>query len=160
MKHIRLAFLLFTVFALTLMACGQAAPATEVPTVTEAPAITEAPAVALKVTGDVASDQAWTEDEVKAMPTMDAESVNNKGEKSTYTGVSINDLLVAAKPNTDATTVVFTAGDGTTAEVSLEELNACTDCIISFRNQGGFSVVMPGFPGDLQVKGVVEIQVK
>jgi hypothetical protein len=31
---------------------------------------------------------------------------------------------------------------------------------VSFRNQGGFSIVMPGYPGNMQVKGVVEIQVK
>ena len=37
---------------------------------------------------------------------------------------------------------------------------ACEDCIVSFRNQGGFSIVMPGYSGKLQVKGVVEIQVK
>jgi len=37
---------------------------------------------------------------------------------------------------------------------------ACTDCIVSFRDQGGFSIVMPNFPGKLQVKGVVEMQVK
>jgi hypothetical protein len=30
---------------------------------------------------------------------------------------------------------------------------------VSFRNQGGFSTVMPGFSGKLQVKGVVELQV-
>jgi len=116
--------------------------------------------VALKVTGNVATEQGWTDGEVRAMETMEAESTNNEGEVSTYTGVLITNLLAEAQPNADATAVVFVADDGTTAEVTLDELNACTDCIVSFRNQGGFSVVMPGFSGKLQVKGVVEIQIK
>jgi hypothetical protein len=72
----------------------------------------------------------------------------------------ITNLLTEAQPNADATSVVFVADDGYTAEITLEELNACPDCIVSFRNQGGFSTVMPDFSGKLQVKGVVEIQVK
>ena len=116
--------------------------------------------VALKVTGSVANEQAWTEAQVKEMDTMEAVSTNKDGETSTYTGVLITDLLAKAQPNADATTVVFLADDGYTAEISLEELNACADCIVSFRNQGGFSTVLPDFSGKLQVKGVVEFQVK
>jgi hypothetical protein len=70
------------------------------------------------------------------------------------------DLLDEAGLNADASAVVFVADDGYTAEISLEELQACLDCILSFRTQGGFSSVMPEFSGKLQVKGVVEIQVK
>ncbi|MBN1582527.1 MAG: substrate-binding domain-containing protein [Anaerolineae bacterium] len=116
--------------------------------------------VALKITGMVEQEMGWTEDQVKAMETMDAESTNKAGEVSTYTGVSIVSLLDLAKPQADAQTVVYVADDGFTGEVPLADVTACADCIISFRNQGGFSVVMPGFPGNVQVKGVVEIQIK
>jgi hypothetical protein len=115
---------------------------------------------ALKVTGQVTEEQAWSEDEVKAMETMEAESTNNKGETETYTGVLIADLLELAGPLPEATAVVFVANDGYTAEASLAEVLACADCIVSFRNQGGFSTVMPGYPGNMQVKGVIELQVK
>jgi hypothetical protein len=165
--------LMGVVLSLALSACGSPAtptpaPATGAPAATEAPATTKPPAateapvaaVALKVTGAVASEVAWTDAEVKAMNTLDVESTNNKGEKATYTGVLITDLLAQAQPNAEATTVVFVADDGYTAEIGLAELTACTDCIVSFRNQGGFSTVLPGQPGSLQVKGVVEIQVK
>jgi hypothetical protein len=94
------------------------------------------------------------------MDTIQAESTNKQGQKATYTGVLISDLLKLAEPLPEAKTVVFVAEDGFTAETTLAEVMACTNCIISFRDQGGFSVVMPGFPGKLQVKGVVEIQVK
>jgi hypothetical protein len=93
------------------------------------------------------------------METMDVESTNKDDEASTYTGVSINTLLEMAGVEESATAIAFVPDDGYTAEATLEEVRSCTDCIVSFRNQGGFSIVMPGFSGKLQVKGVVEIQV-
>lgn len=116
--------------------------------------------VALKVTGAVAGEKGWTEAQVKGMKTMQAESTNKAGEASTYTGVLIMDLLDDAGVNADATMVTFVADDGYSAEVSLDELKACPDCIVSFRDQGGFSTVLPDFSSKLQVKGVIEIQVK
>jgi hypothetical protein len=115
---------------------------------------------ALKITGNVSQEIGWLEEDVRAMETMDAESTNKSGETETYTGVSLNTLLEMAGPASDATTAIFVADDGYTAEMALADLQACVDCIASFRNQGGFSIVAPGFPGNVQVKGVVEIQVK
>jgi hypothetical protein len=116
--------------------------------------------IALQVTGAVENEVGWTEEEVRAMETMEAESTNKAGETKTYTGVSINALLDMAGVTDEATTVVYVAEDGYTAEVPLADVQACADCIVSFRNQGGFSIVMPDFPGNLQVKGVVEIQLQ
>jgi hypothetical protein len=116
--------------------------------------------VALKITGNVEKEMGWTEEEVRAMDTIEAESTNKDGETKTYTGVPINTLLEKAGVKDGATTVVFVAEDDYTAEATLAEVQGCADCIVSFRNQGGFSIVMPGFSGKLQVKGVVEIQVK
>ena len=115
---------------------------------------------ALKITGAVENEIGWTEEKIRSMDTIEAESTNKEGETSTYTGVLIDDLLGKAKPNADATTLAFVADDGYTAEAPLADIQACADCIVSFRNQGGFSIVAPGFPGNVQVKGVVEIQVK
>jgi tungstate transport system substrate-binding protein len=117
-------------------------------------------AAALKITGKVDQEMAWTEDEVKAMPTMEAERANKEGTMETYTGVSIAMLLELAGPKADATTIVFVADDGYTADLPLADALACENCILSFRTQGGFSSVLPDFSGKLQVKGVIEIQVK
>jgi tungstate transport system substrate-binding protein len=116
--------------------------------------------VALKITGNVREEMSWTEEQVRAMETIEAESTNKEGEASTYTGVPITALLELAGVPEDASTVTYVADDGYTAEVPLADVEGCQDCIVSFRNQGGFSIVMPGFPGNLQVKGVVEIQVQ
>ena len=94
------------------------------------------------------------------METIEAQSTNKKGETTTYTGVPIGALLELAGVQEGATTLTFVGDDGYTADVGLADVQACQDCIVSFRNQGGFSIVLPGFPGDVQVKGVVEIQVK
>jgi tungstate transport system substrate-binding protein len=115
---------------------------------------------ALKITGKVATEIGWLEEEVRAMETIEAQSTNKAGETSTYTGVLLTNLLEMAGVQADATTLVFVADDGYTAEVALADVKACQDCIVSFRNQGGFSTVLPGFPGNVQVKGVIEIQVK
>jgi DMSO/TMAO reductase YedYZ molybdopterin-dependent catalytic subunit len=115
---------------------------------------------ALKITGSVENEIGWTEEKIRSMDTIEAESTNKAGETSTYTGVLISDLLGKAKPNADASTLVFVADDGYTAEAPLADIQSCADCIVSFRNQGGFSIVAPGFAGNVQVKGVVEIQVK
>jgi tungstate transport system substrate-binding protein len=105
--------------------------------------------VALQITGMVEQEMAWSEDEIRAMETMEAESTNKAGQVSTYTGVSIAALLDLATPEAGAETVVYVADDGFTGEVALADVTACADCIVSFRNQGGFSIVMPGYPGNL-----------
>jgi tungstate transport system substrate-binding protein len=115
---------------------------------------------ALKITGKVTTEIGWPEEEVRAMETIEAQSTNKQGETSTYTGVLLTKLLEMAGVQADATTLVFVADDGYTAEVALADVEACQDCIVSFRNQGGFSTVLPDFPSKVQVKGVIEIQVK
>lgn len=114
----------------------------------------------LKITGLVDTEVKWSDEEVRAMDSMDVVSTNKDGEESTYTGVSINALLDEAGVQDAAATVVFVDDDGNEAEASLDEVRGCGDCIVSFRNQGGFSIVMPGYPGSMQVKGVVEIRVQ
>ncbi len=116
--------------------------------------------VALKITGKVDKEMAWSEAEVKALPTTESERANKEGVVEKYTGVSVASLLALAGPKTDATTLVFVADDGYTAEAPLADILKCDKCILSFRTQGGFSNVFPDFSGGLQVKGVIEIQVK
>jgi uncharacterized protein YcfL len=167
-KSLYFLFVLLTLAALMLTGCAtsEEATSTEAETVVEEPVVDEpvveepAAEVALKVTGMVTNEMAWSEDEVKAMESMTVQSTNKDGVVSDYTGVDLNTLLGLAGVATDATTVAFVADDGSSAEVTLAEVQACNDCIVSFRNQGGFSTVLPGFSSKLQVKGVVEIQVK
>ena len=94
--------------------------------------------MALSITGLVANEMAWSDAEVKAMETVTVQSTNKDGVMSDYTGVSLNALLALAGVSADATGLVFVADDGFTAEVTLAEIQACTDCIVSFRSQWRF----------------------
>ncbi len=143
-------FVLFVLLAGLLAGCSSPAPA--------AGGIPDD--AALKVTGSVANPIGWTEESVKAMDTLTVQSTNKNGEVSDYEGVLISDLLALAQPNADATTVVFVADDGYTGEVPLADVQGCANCIVSFRSQGGFSTVLPDMSSKVQVKGVIEIQVK
>lgn len=167
-RKFKFLLLMGLILSMALSACGSPAPtvvpatqapATQAPFATEAPVLKEAPAaIALKITGDVASEQALTEDQVKAMKTLDVEATNKNGEKATYTGVLISDLLALAQPKAEANNLVFVADDGYTAEIPLKDVTSCANCIVSFRDKGGFSTVLPDQPGKLQVKGLVEMK--
>jgi hypothetical protein len=115
---------------------------------------------AFKITGMVDNLVGWTNDELRGMDTIDVETTNKAGETVNNTGVKLNTLLDSAKVQSGAATIVFVGDDGYTAEASWEEIKACADCIVAFGDEGGFNMVLPGFPGNVQVKGVVEIQVK
>ena len=115
---------------------------------------------ALKITGNVNSEIGWSEQDVRAMNTAQADFTDKDGVTNTYTGLLLNDLLGKAGVKSNATALVFVADDGFTSEVDLAEVKACADCIVGFRDEGGFVMVMPGFSNKAQVKGVIEIQVK
>jgi hypothetical protein len=56
-------------------------------------------------------------------------------------------------------TLIFVGQDGYQAQVPWQEVRECSDCIVAFQDKGGFRVVMPGFPGRVQVRDLVEIVV-
>jgi len=118
------------------------------------------PAGGLKITGKVAKEKSWAEDEVKALETMDVQAANKDGKMIGYKGVSLKGLLELAKPASDAATLAFVAGDGYSAEMPLTDALNCKNCIVAFDDGGGFRMVLPDFSTKLQVKDVVEIQVK
>lgn len=141
MKHVKILVVVFLATALLLAACAQGE-------------------IALQVTGSVAKETGWTEAQVQKMDAIDVEYTEKDESVSVYSGVLIMDLLEEAGINDGATTIVFVADDGYTAEVTLEELSACSNCIVASQDDGGFRTVMPDFSGKLQVKGVIEIQVQ
>jgi DMSO/TMAO reductase YedYZ molybdopterin-dependent catalytic subunit len=115
---------------------------------------------AFKITGSADTEVGWTEEKIRSMDAIDVEYTNKDGETETYTGVRISDLLSKADPKEGAATLAFVADDGYSSEAPLADIEACANCIVAFQNQGGFRIVAPDFPGNVQVKGVVEIQIK
>ena len=114
----------------------------------------------LIINGLVTTPMGWPEDEIRSMDTTDAVGTNSSGAEETYTGVLIATLLNLAGPMSEAQTLVIIADDGYAVEVPLADVLSCEDCILSFRSNGGFSSVLPGFAKNTNVKGVVEFQLK
>lgn len=131
-------------------------PATSQPSVIGVPAN-----AALKITGLVAQSVGWTAEQLGSMDKVKVEYTSSKGEKQTYEGIPLQQLLVVQAGIKDtAATIELVASDGFTAQVPWTDLKACSDCIVVVQTGGDLRSVMPGFPGNAQVKSLVEIRVK
>ena len=134
-----------------LVSCGggEAAPIVE----EAAPVVEEAPGdAALKV-----GETAFSMEQLEGMDTIVSEATKKDGSTTEYTGVLVTDLLNEA--GAAGARLVFIASDGYEAELSMAELEGCADCIVAFDGEE-LRMVLPGFPSSVQIKGVVEIQVK
>jgi len=58
-----------------------------------------------------------------------------------------------------AATLVFVASDGFEAEATMEEILACTNCIVAF-DDDILRMIMPDMSSKLQVKDVIQINTK
>ncbi len=145
-KKLSLMFGILTAAALLLAACGGAAE----------PAVEEAPADAGEAALTV-GDTAYTMSELEGMETLAVEYEKKDGSTEEYTGVPVMELLADAGVEGD--TMVFVASDGYEAELAMSKLEGCADCVVAF-DDGELRMVLPGFPGNVQVKGVVELMAK
>lgn len=123
----------------------------------QAPA-TPQPAI-LKVTSGGNQVAAFSGADINKMTAVEADYTGKDGTVTRYKGFAMKDALV--KPGiTDANVITLVAADGYTAEVSGKDLLACQGCMLVFQDGGGLRSVMPGMSSKLQVKDLVEIQVK
>ena len=102
-------------------------------------------------------DKAYTMSQLEGMETLEVEYTGKDDEVTIYSGVLVLDLL--AEAGLEGETVVFTASDGYEAEVAFSELEGCADCVVAFDDKE-LRLVLPGFPGNVQVKGLVVLSVK
>jgi tungstate transport system substrate-binding protein len=114
----------------------------------------------LKVSGMVNKALTLSMADLKGMKAISADYKNKAGETTTYTGVSVKSLLEMAGVQAGAKSLAIVGGDGYTNEQALADVQACDQCIVAFAQDGSLGTVMPGFPGNAQVKGVVELQLK
>ena len=114
----------------------------------------------LVIMGNVNQVIGWLESDIRVMETVDVKATNNSGQVETYTGVPLRFLLDTAGVKPEAISVQIQTADGLSADAPLSDVMSCEDCILTFRNKGGFSIVAPGLGKDFQLKGVVKIQVK
>jgi tungstate transport system substrate-binding protein len=111
---------------------------------------------AFAVSGAVSAE--WTIEELAALPQVTAERTNREGQTFEHTGPAIVALLEEAGV-ADAETITLIGSDGYEVEVAWAELSACEDCIVAIEDDGTLRSVLPGFPGNTGVQGIVEIVV-
>jgi DMSO/TMAO reductase YedYZ molybdopterin-dependent catalytic subunit len=135
-------------------------PATAIPT--DAPATAEPMAAgSLVITGAVNQELSFMEADLRAMEVLKITAEHPKKGKEDYEGISLNALLDLAGVKDGATTLVITAADGYTSEVSLEDVRSCADCLLGFTNTlEKFKMVMPNLPSGAWVKDVIRLEVK
>jgi len=102
--------------------------------------------------------QEYSQTDLEALGLMSADYTNKDGETTTYEGVSLAELLEDANI-TDGETISFTASDGYTVDMALEEALSCSSCIVAIYDEG-LRVVLPDFSSKLQVKDLSEISVE
>ena len=123
----------------------------------QAPATPE-PAI-LKVTSGGSQVAAFSGADINKMTAVEADYTGKDGAVTHYKGFALKDALV--KPGiTDASVITLVAADGYTAEISGKDLLECQGCMLVFQEGGGLRSVMPGLSSKLQVKDLIELQVK
>jgi DMSO/TMAO reductase YedYZ molybdopterin-dependent catalytic subunit len=123
----------------------------------------QAPAgqAALTVSGLVAQELALSLETLQGLETVEITAAHPKtGTPEAYQGVRLSDLLAYARPKPEATTLVFTAIDGYSAEMDLPAALNCTDCLVAFDKDGALKMVMPDMQSMLWVKAVTTIDVR
>ena len=137
------------------------ATATAAPVATEAPTSGTDVTGSLVITGAVNQPMGFMEADLRAMEVLKITAEHPKKGKEDYEGVSLNALLDLAGVKDGAKTLVITASDGYSTEISLDEVRACTDCLLGFTNTvEKFKMVMPKLPSSAWVKDVVKLEVK
>ena len=113
------------------------------------------------LSGMVDSPTGFNEEDLRALEVVTITAEHPKGGTADYEGVRLSELFALVGVKDGATAIVITADDGFSAEVSLADITACTDCLLGFtETTEKFKMVMPGLPSNTWVKGVVSIEVK
>ena len=116
--------------------------------------------VALMVFGQVTNKLALGMENLQAMNVIDLDAEHPKKGLQSYKGIRLNDLLNLAGADPGAVTLVITARDGYQAQVSLNDIQNCADCLIAFAEDGSLSMVMPGLESNFWIKEVNFLEVK
>lgn len=113
------------------------------------------------LSGMVDTPTGFNEADLRALEVVTITAEHPKSGTEDYEGVRLSELFALVGLKEGATAVVITADDGFSAEVSLADINACTDCLLGFtETPDQFKMVMPGLASSAWVKGVVSIEVK
>lgn len=113
----------------------------------------------LTLEGDFSEARGWTLEELEALDMITATVAGPRDDdpEAEYTGVSLVAFLEAAGLGEDATTLVATAADDFSAEIEVEAVQDCENCMLVIEEDGTLRLVMPGFASRTWVGNVVSL---
>jgi molybdate transport system substrate-binding protein len=117
-------------------------------------------AVPVEVSGLVDNPSTFSADDLAALTPATINASDRDGVEQEYTGVLLSTLWEQVGVQAAATAVIFTGGDGYSAEVTLAELNADPEAIIVTDESGALRNIIPTLRPRTWVKGLVKIEVK
>lgn len=115
---------------------------------------------ALMVSGQVLNKLTLGLENLQVMNVVELEIEHPKKGLQTYQGIRLNDLLNLAGADPAAAVLVITASDGYAAEVNLDDVLNCADCLISLEEDGTLNMVMAGMESEFWIKDVNFLEVK
>lgn len=128
---------------------------------TEAAPVVDLTGAQLAITGMVETVTGFTEESLRELEVVTITAEHPKSGTADYEGVRLSELFDLVGIKDGAATLVITADDGFSVELSLADILAVPDCLLGFtETPGKFKMVMPGLPGNAWVKGVVSLEVK
>jgi len=111
----------------------------------------------LTVKGCDGTEATLTMADLEAMNVVNTTVEHPKKGEMSVTGVPLADVLALVTVSDQAKNVSFISSDGYTVEVPLEDLRACTTCLVGWDAEM-LTTYMPGFEGAFWAKDLVTIQ--
>ena len=116
----------------------------------------------VKIDGWVANPTVLNVDSFRAQELVTIDVELPQGGLHTYTGIPLYYILLSiVQIQPEANTLVIISSDGLSAEVEIQNLiESCANCLLAYEEQDGFFVaVMPGYPNELWLKDVVQLDI-
>jgi hypothetical protein len=159
--------LVLALAALALAGCGEDTPTTTAaPTeTTTAPTATTAgggtgSGAGIAVSGMADDPATITVEALEAMGTETLTLEHPKNGPTEYTGVRFSAIVQALVVQATATTVVLTARDGFSADVTLAEIAGSPDSMLTIGEDDTFAAAFPGLSSKAWVKDIVSMEFK
>jgi len=114
----------------------------------------------LTIVGKVDNELSLTRADIQERDMVTVTTRHPRHGEDDYEGLRLNDLLKEAGVQSGATLLLVASAHDTVTEVSLADVEACTECLLSFCGSGNLRLVMPGMPTEAWVGQVVSIKVQ
>jgi len=122
------------------------------------------PKPALTLIGLVDREESWNLQDLRSIGFDKFNITIPNGGSQFFDGLHLNTLLNKAHPLAQAKILSIVSGDGTSVDVDLQTVRACTGCLVVLygdsRGPTTLRTVMPGFPDNTWVKAVKKLVVK